>query len=231
MLSRFGMLDCRPQSVPADPSAKLVPISASVAPAGGTYPFKEAVGSLMYGANTTRPDIKYAVGQVAKFAQNPSPAHWSAVKHILSYLKGTFDYGIRFSGSSSSGVLSAYSDADYAGCLQTRRSTTGYVLLLNGGPVAWTSRRQQGVATSTTESEYTARRPRRPCEFAIFCATLATPNRSQLTFSVTIRAPSKWCTTPNFIQGLSTLMYTFTSSARSRMTRQSASSTSQLTTS
>ena len=156
MLSRFGMQDCRPQSVPADPSAKLVPISVSDAPAGGTYPFKEAVGSLMYAANTTRPDIKYAVGQVAKFAQNPSPAHWSAVKLILSYLKGTIDYGIRFSGSSSSGVLSAYSDADYAGCLQTRRSTTGYVLLLSGGPVAWTSRRQQGVATSTTESEYTA---------------------------------------------------------------------------
>ncbi len=110
----------------------------------------------MYAANTTRPDIKYAVGQVAKFAQNPGSEHWSAVKLILAYLKGTVDYGICFSGSISSGVLSAYSDADYAGCLQTRRSTTGYVLMLNGGPVAWTSRRQQGVATSTTESEYTA---------------------------------------------------------------------------
>jgi hypothetical protein len=74
----------------------------------------------------------------------------------FAYLKGTFDFGICFSRSSSTGILSTFSDGDYAGCLKTRRTTTGYVLILNGGPVSWTFRRQQGVATSTTESEYTA---------------------------------------------------------------------------
>lgn len=83
----------------------------------------------------------------------------------FAYLKSTFDFGICFSRSSSTGILSTFSDGDYAGCLQTRCSTTGYVLILNGGPVSWIFRRcchfsqvlpLEGVATSTTESEYTA---------------------------------------------------------------------------
>lgn len=105
---------------------------------------------------STRPDISYAVGQVAQFSSNPSKAHWEAVKRILAYLKGTADYGIFFSGSKKDGLLSTYSDADYAGDLETRRSTTGFWLILNEGPVAWTSRRQHCTTLSTTEAEYVA---------------------------------------------------------------------------
>ena len=83
----------------------------------------------------------YAVGKVAQFSSNPGKAYWEAVKRILAYLKGTADYGICFSGSKKNGLLSTYSDADYAGDLETRRSTTRFLLILNEGPVAWTSRR------------------------------------------------------------------------------------------
>jgi hypothetical protein len=85
---------------------------------------------------STSPDISFAVSQVAQFASQPDRSHWTAVKIIFSYLKGTTTSGIRF-GDTNDGLLKAFSYADYAGDLDTRRSTTGYILLLNGGPVAW----------------------------------------------------------------------------------------------
>ncbi len=84
---------------------------------------------------STRSDISFAVGQVAQFARQPGRPHWNAVKRIFSYLKGTATFGICFGGVND-GLLKAFSDADFAGDLDTRRSTTGYILLLNGGPVA-----------------------------------------------------------------------------------------------
>ena len=84
----------------------------------------------------------------------PTAAHWQAGKGVLRYLAGTANYGITFGGTRSG--LEAYTDADYAGDIDTRRSTTGYVFILNGGAISWSSRLQQTVASSTTESEYMA---------------------------------------------------------------------------
>jgi hypothetical protein len=78
--------------------------------------------------------LLHAVCLFTKFAAE----HFSAVKYILAYLKGTIHLGNFFSGNSNIGILSTFSDVDYAGCLQTRHATTGYVLNIKGGPVAWT---------------------------------------------------------------------------------------------
>lgn len=97
------------------------------------------------------------MNQVSRFSCKPTKAHWEAFKRILSYLKGTSAYGITYGSDISNGrVLHAFSDADFAADLDDRRSTTGVVLILNGGPVSWKSQRQSCVSLSTTESEYVA---------------------------------------------------------------------------
>jgi hypothetical protein len=102
-----------------------------------------------------RPDIAYAVGQAACFSQNPGKAHWSAVKRILSYLSGTLNHGILFS-SKGRAHLVGFTDADYAGYLDSCKSTSGFLFLHLGCAVAWGSHRQTCTTTSTTEAEYIA---------------------------------------------------------------------------
>lgn len=151
MLSKLKMESCNARS---DPSTRLSRLP--LPPANekeSEFPYREAIGSIMFAMICTRPDIAYAVGQVAQFSSAPSHRHWEAVKRIFSYLKGTASHGVSY-GWESSGQLAAYSDADFAGNVDDRRSTSGCVLLLNGGQVAWGSRRQRCTALSTTEAEY-----------------------------------------------------------------------------
>lgn len=104
---------------------------------------------------TTRPDIATAVGELAKFSENPGSEHWIAAKRVLRYLKGTAWFGIEFRRDCELQLI-GFADADYAGDLDTRRSTTGYVFMYGGGPVSWNSKRQSTVALSTMEAEYMA---------------------------------------------------------------------------
>lgn len=122
----------------------------------GNFPFREAVGSLSFIANVSRPDIAYAVNSIAQFCEEPLKVHWNAVKRIFKYLKGTRNFGITFNAGADCSRIVAYSDADFAGETHSRKSTTGFVLKLGTGPVLWGSRRQRSVALSTTESEYVA---------------------------------------------------------------------------
>ena len=156
-LEKFGMSNCQPRSTPADPNARL---SSSMTPQteGGnldmsTVPFREAVGLLLYLTTTTRPDIAFAVSQVSKFCQDPQPAHWKAVKRIFAYLKGTSDFGLWLGGRRDEDVT-GYTDADYAGDTDDRKSTSGSIFFFHGGPIAWSSRKQKCTALSTTEAEY-----------------------------------------------------------------------------
>lgn len=158
ILELFKMSSCNPLATPADPCAKLSPQMSpkneEEKPEMSDVPFMECVGSVMHLTHLTRPDISYAVGQVSRYSQNPGKEHWKALKRILAYLKKTINYGILFGGGS--GELCGYCDSDYAGDLESRRSTSGAVFTLHNGPVSWFSRRQSCVALSTTEAEFIA---------------------------------------------------------------------------
>lgn len=157
------MTDCKPVASPGDTSQKLTknlgPTSAQEREEMASVPYREAIGSLMFAMTCSRPDIAFEVGKVSQFAENPGKGHWIAVKRIMRYLKGTLDMKLTYgSGPTEDGPLTlpGFCDSDHEGNLDTRRSTAGVVLLLNSGPVAWMSRRQQTVALSTTEAEYMA---------------------------------------------------------------------------
>ena len=154
MLKKFKLEDAKPVSTPADPNVKLCKddgVSKSV----DSIMYQSMVGSLLYAAIATRPDISHAVGVVAKFNSGPNEAHLTAVKRILRYLKGTSDITLKYKKGEKDELL-VYSDADYAGDVDDRHSTTGNLFLMSGGPVSWTSKKQPIVTLSTTEAEYVA---------------------------------------------------------------------------
>lgn len=118
-------------------------------------PYRSAVGSLQYLACCTRPDLLFAVNILARFNSCPERKHWSAVKRVLQYLKGTIDQGIVYTSAEGHAVR-AYSDAVWGNSVVDRRSISGTLVIYGGGPVVFSSRRQSVVAQSTTESEYVA---------------------------------------------------------------------------
>ncbi|KAL3835280.1 hypothetical protein ACJIZ3_003671 [Penstemon smallii] len=117
-------------------------------------PYASAVGSLMYAMVCTRPDIAHAVGIVSRFLSNPGKEHWEAVKWIMRYLRGSSDLRLCF--GSEKPTLIGYTDSDMAGDIDSRKSTSGYLVSFAGGAVSWQSRLQKCVALSTTESEFIA---------------------------------------------------------------------------
>lgn len=106
----------------------------------------------MFAMICTRLDIAQVVGVVSQFIANPRAEHWIAVKRILRYIKGTSDVVLCHGGSSFN--IQGYVDSDFAGNLDKRKSTTGYVFTLAGGVVSWISKLQTVVTLSTTEAEY-----------------------------------------------------------------------------
>nr|KYP56954.1 Retrovirus-related Pol polyprotein from transposon TNT 1-94 [Cajanus cajan] len=116
--------------------------------------FKQVVGSLMY-LTVTRPDLMFRVSLISRYMANPKESHWAAAKRLLRYLKGTLEYGIFYQEKTKTGLM-AYSDNNYAGDLDDRRSTYGAVLLIGNGAVSWMSKKQPVVSLSTTEAEYIA---------------------------------------------------------------------------
>ncbi len=153
LLSAFNMQNCDSVSTPADSNSRLSP-SQNLSDSLLKFHYRNAMGALIHFC-VTRPDLNFAVGQVAKHSSNPDKSNINAVKRILAYVKGTANYGICF-GNNNNNTLVAFCDADYAGDTDTRRSTTGYIVMLNGGPVTWGSRQQQCFSLSTTEAEYVA---------------------------------------------------------------------------
>ena len=115
--------------------------------------YQSIVGSLLYAAVATRPDISQAVGVISKFSSRPTEAHLTAAKRILRYLKGTASLAVKYQ-KSSNGTLIGYADADWAGDSEDRHSTTGNLFLLVEGSISWLSKKQAIVALSTSEAEY-----------------------------------------------------------------------------
>ena len=122
-------------------------------------PYASAFGSLMYAMVCTIPYIAHAVGVLSRFMSKPGKEHWTTVKRVFRYLRGTSDYGLCYQGRPGlDRVLDIHGfvDADWVGDLDQRRSTSGYVFNLFGGAVNWMSKKQLVVALSTTEEEYIA---------------------------------------------------------------------------
>ena len=120
-----------------------------------SVPYALAVGSLMYTMVVTRPDIAHAVGVVSRFMHNSGRSHWNAVKHVFRYLAGTKDHGILFDPNLTLGVV-GYTDSVFAGCVDSRKSTTGYCFKFGNGAISLKSKLQECTTTSTTEAEYVA---------------------------------------------------------------------------
>lgn len=154
LVAKYGLNDSKSKSTPLTTGIQLTKSEANELDKE-KYPYSELVGSLLYLSACTRPDITQAVGVLTRFMAKPSVAHWQTARSLLRYIAGTTDYGIIFDKKKDNSLL-AYGDADYAGDIDTRRSTTGYVFLFGGGAISWSSRLQPTVAASTTEAEYMA---------------------------------------------------------------------------
>ncbi|KAM1744384.1 hypothetical protein ACFX11_011278 [Malus domestica] len=152
ILKKFKMDDCKPISTPVECGVKLTKHDEgeSVDP---TF-FKSLVGSLRY-LTCTRPDILYVVGLVSRYMENPTTTHLKTAKRILRYLKGTVNFGLFYS-SSDNYKLAGYSDSDWAGDSDDRKSTTGFVFFMGDTAFTWMSKKQPIVTLSTCEAEYVA---------------------------------------------------------------------------
>jgi hypothetical protein len=155
IVERFSMHTARSATTPLPANLQL---SRKDCPTPGlegdhmkSVPYAPDVGSLMYAMVVTRPDIAYTVGIVSRFMHNLGRPHWNAVKHIIRYLVGTQDYGIRLGPNEPLGRV-GFTDSDYSGCLDTRKSMTGYIFKYGNGAISWRSKLQHCMATSTTEA-------------------------------------------------------------------------------
>ena len=154
ILEKYQMTEAKTVSTPASIDVKLQKDDGS-SKGVDAINYQSMVGSLLYAAVATRPDIAQAVGAVSKFSANPTVAHLTAVKRILRYLKGTINLALRYDGLED-GTLVGYSDADWAGDTDDRHSTSGNLFMMSGGPINWISKKQSVVALSTSEARYIA---------------------------------------------------------------------------
>lgn len=153
MIEKFGMSDAKPSRTPMNigyPQENSEPLQD-----GQLY--RSLVGALLYIAVTARPDIANTVGILGRKVSSPSESDWTAAKRVLRYLKATQEWRLVLGRSQEAGKgLVAYSDADWAGDVSSRKSTTGCVIFFNGGAVDWISRKQNSVTLSSMEAEYCA---------------------------------------------------------------------------
>jgi hypothetical protein len=162
ILDRFDFSNAYPVSTLLDPNVKLDidwedHYKKLEGDPASIYQYSTLLGSLAYAALATRPDIMHAVCALAQFNKNPQPWHFTAAKRIFQYLKGTQHYTLTYGGTEQkwSDELTTYCDSD-GGSKSHRKSISGYIFLLGGGAIAWSSKKQQTTALSTAEAEYVA---------------------------------------------------------------------------
>jgi hypothetical protein len=155
IVNKYGFKDAAPAKTPLDIKVKLANQGDHVANTKFRKEYQSKVGSLNFSSNQTRPDIAFATGYVARYASNPNRIHMDAVNRIFAYLKSDTRKGIVYSDKHGL-QLKGFVDSDFAGCEDSRKSTTGWVFTLAGGPISWSSQRQKTVATSTMDAEYVA---------------------------------------------------------------------------
>ena len=158
VLRTFEMWDCIPALTPMKPGTRLTKEQSNPSPDPAFHRrYRGIVGSLGYLVNMTRPDLAWSYSELSKYVQYPGQAHMDAALHVLRYLRGTYDQAILYQHVHTlADTLWGWVDSDWAADVDSRRSHTGYIIMLNGGAVSWKSRRQDCVSLSTSEAEYVA---------------------------------------------------------------------------
>ncbi|XP_016549353.1 secreted RxLR effector protein 161-like [Capsicum annuum] len=152
ILNRFKMQHCNPTNIPVEFGLKLTK-TGSQNKTDSTF-YKQIVGSLMY-LTATRPDIMYTISLVSRYMECPTEMHLLDAKRILRYLQGTKDFGIFYRNGEKADLI-GFTDSDYAGDQDGRKSTSGYVFILGIRVVSWSSKKQTVVTLSSTEAEFVA---------------------------------------------------------------------------
>lgn len=152
IVERYGLGSANPTTLPM-PVGAIVRKEGTLLDGDAKRRYPEMIGALLYLATNTRPDIAFAVARLARYTAAPTGEHRALLKGVLRYVHGTHDWGLMYRrGSARVG----YTDADFTGDSDTRRSTTGFVFTLHGAAVSWASKAQTKVAESTTAAEYVA---------------------------------------------------------------------------
>jgi histone deacetylase 1/2 len=154
LLRRAGMLECHSVLTPMTSTESLNATDGELLSSEDATKYRSIVGGLQYLLHT-RPDLSFAVNKVCQYLHTPRSSHWSAVKRILRYVHSTVSHGLHLRADSSR-LLSAFSDADWAGSSDDRRSTGGHAIFYGPNLIAWSARKQATVSHSSTESEYKA---------------------------------------------------------------------------
>jgi histone deacetylase 1/2 len=146
------MTKCKVSSTPLVSSEKLSRLEGRLSSPEDATRYGSIVGALQY-LTLTRPDLAFAINKVCQYLHSPTTTHWIAVKRILRYVKGTSDFGLKITKSPIM-VLSGFSDADWAGDVDDRRSTGGFAIFYGPNLISWSARKQATVSRSSTEAEY-----------------------------------------------------------------------------
>ena len=158
VVAKFGLTDAHPVSILMDPSLKLscnidAPASKEDAQCLQAIPYHALIGSLMYIAMGTHPDIAFMVQQLSQYLDCYGLTHWDAAKYVVHYLKGTQSLWLQLGGTSVMDLV-GYMDSNYANCVDTCRSISRYSFSLGTGLVSWSAHKQKTVSTSSCKSEY-----------------------------------------------------------------------------
>lgn len=157
ILQRFGLEQCNATNTP-------LPTKPDLTPRHEDEPtllkerhnqYRSIIGAINYLAVCTRPDLTFAVSSLSRFLHDPCDRHYSLAKRLLRYISGTTEYGLHFAAGNN-GTIHADCDSDWAGDIETRRSTSGYIVRISGTPIFWCSKRQTVVTLSSGEAEYSA---------------------------------------------------------------------------
>jgi hypothetical protein len=160
IINQFGLKDASPVSTPMETGLHLsrrthAPSTDAQRELMSRTPYRSLIGSLMYLAIGTRPDIAHAVQQLCRHLDCYGPIHWDAAKRVVRYLKGTRELKLVLGGDHPAQLL-GFTDSDFANCPDTRRSVSGYCFTLGSGAITWSARQQKTVSLSTCEAEYVA---------------------------------------------------------------------------
>jgi len=150
LIKKYGQENCKHEKIPMPKAYEPDPQEEFK----DNYPIREAIGGLMYLANTTRPDIAFAVNNVSRHVTRPTKSLWIAIQKIIKYLKSTSTKGITYTQGTFE--IKCWADSDYANDKEDRKSITGWIIKVGDNTVSWKSKKQASVALSTTEAEYMA---------------------------------------------------------------------------